>query len=622
MPAVANLIWETSTTGGSGPLVVTKVSGARRFSDAFTLGGTDAFYIYASNPTGDEWQLGSGHLSDADTIVWDTILQSSNNDNAVNFSAGLIDLTNDIPANKQVQTDAVQTLTNKTLTAPVINSPTGITKSDVGLGDVDNTSDADKPVSTATQTALDLKANTADLAAVATSGSQDDMSDGTTNKNFTATEQTKLAGVEALADVTDAGNVAAAGAFMKASDDSDDITEGTTNLFATPANISSAFHSASNKTTPIDTDEFALADSATSPSWTLKKVTWANIKATISTYLALGTAALKNTGTSGNSVPLLDGTNTASGAWDFQQTGSFAVPITATSSNADAVQGPNIKCLRNSSSPAANDSIGAILFQGRDDAAGFPIYGTMLVNVLDPAAASADGEFVLQATVNNVAVNSVSVSNGIKIGTPTGSYKGFGAINCSDAYNDNVALTCMALAAEFKKGGEIDLDKWDSFIPDVIIPQTVTRTPRLESSTEYFTVKTDDGYEVQKRNGKKQATELAPVWDEKGNGIGAIDEPLYDEAVVPEQVIKRQHQTARLFAKMVADGFDPRDPAKYVLKLRTDEALPGMPTQAEWAERGHNSFSQSELFMRKWLALEMLALVVADHEDRMQKAGI
>ena len=52
-----------------------------------------------------------------------------------------------------------QTLTNKTLTSPEINTPTGITKSDVGLANVDNTTDANKPVSTATQTALDLKAN-------------------------------------------------------------------------------------------------------------------------------------------------------------------------------------------------------------------------------------------------------------------------------------------------------------------------------------------------------------------------------------------------------------------------------------------------------------------------------
>jgi len=64
----------------------------------------------------------------------------------------------------QTQLDAkstaskTETLTNKTLTSPVINTPTGITKSDVGLANVDNTADSAKPVSTATQTALDLKA--------------------------------------------------------------------------------------------------------------------------------------------------------------------------------------------------------------------------------------------------------------------------------------------------------------------------------------------------------------------------------------------------------------------------------------------------------------------------------
>ena len=44
------------------------------------------------------------------------------------------------------------TLTNKTLTSPVINTPTGIVKGDVGLGNVDNTSDATKNSATVTLT--------------------------------------------------------------------------------------------------------------------------------------------------------------------------------------------------------------------------------------------------------------------------------------------------------------------------------------------------------------------------------------------------------------------------------------------------------------------------------------
>jgi hypothetical protein len=57
-----------------------------------------------------------------------------------------------------VGTTNTQTLTNKTLTAPVINSPTGITKSDVGLGNVDNTSDATKNAATVTLTNKTLTA--------------------------------------------------------------------------------------------------------------------------------------------------------------------------------------------------------------------------------------------------------------------------------------------------------------------------------------------------------------------------------------------------------------------------------------------------------------------------------
>jgi hypothetical protein len=54
-----------------------------------------------------------------------------------------------------VGTTNTQTLTNKTLTAPAISSPTGLVKADVGLANVDNTSDVNKPVSTAQQTAID-----------------------------------------------------------------------------------------------------------------------------------------------------------------------------------------------------------------------------------------------------------------------------------------------------------------------------------------------------------------------------------------------------------------------------------------------------------------------------------
>lgn len=47
---------------------------------------------------------------------------------------------------------ASQTLSNKTLTSPVVNSPTGIVKGDIGLSNVDNTSDATKNSASVTLT--------------------------------------------------------------------------------------------------------------------------------------------------------------------------------------------------------------------------------------------------------------------------------------------------------------------------------------------------------------------------------------------------------------------------------------------------------------------------------------
>jgi len=63
-----------------------------------------------------------------------------------------------------------------------------LVKGDVGLGSVDNTSDADKPVSTAQQTALDLKEDKV-------------AGKGLSEEDYTTVDQSKLAGIEAGADV-------------------------------------------------------------------------------------------------------------------------------------------------------------------------------------------------------------------------------------------------------------------------------------------------------------------------------------------------------------------------------------------------------------------------------------
>lgn len=82
----------------------------------------------------------------------------------------------------------------------------------------------------------------------------DDIQDATAAQKglATAAQITKLDGIEAAADVTDAGNVGA------------------------------AIHGATAKTTPVDADTVPVIDSAASN--VLKKSTWANVKATLKTY--------------------------------------------------------------------------------------------------------------------------------------------------------------------------------------------------------------------------------------------------------------------------------------------------------------------------------------------------
>src|SRR5690606_10094460 len=105
MPAPANLIHETSTTTGTGNLTVAAVNGKVRFSDStygFGTGGSDVFWYFISNQAAAEWEIGTGHMSDANKLVRDTVLFSSNSNNAVNFSAGTKDVTNDVPAGERM----------------------------------------------------------------------------------------------------------------------------------------------------------------------------------------------------------------------------------------------------------------------------------------------------------------------------------------------------------------------------------------------------------------------------------------------------------------------------------------------------------------------------------------
>tara|TARA_R110000803_G_scaffold122577_1_gene190581 strand:- start:606 stop:1151 length:546 start_codon:yes stop_codon:yes gene_type:complete len=134
--AVADRVKETSTTTGTGTISLAGVVvGFQTFVSAIGNGNTTYYGIFA--PASGEFEVGVGTVTDAspDTLSRDTVLQSSNSDNLVNFSAGNKVAFVTQPAEKAVYLapdgsisadflatlTGTQALTNKTLASPTIN---------------------------------------------------------------------------------------------------------------------------------------------------------------------------------------------------------------------------------------------------------------------------------------------------------------------------------------------------------------------------------------------------------------------------------------------------------------------------------------------------------------------
>lgn len=116
MPLVLkDRVKESSTTTGTGTLTL---GGAESGFQSFAAigDGNTTYYAIVDSAAG-TWEVGIGtYTLSGTTLARNTVLESSNSGNLVNFGAGAKDVFVTYPAEQAVVTDEAQVLTNKTLT--------------------------------------------------------------------------------------------------------------------------------------------------------------------------------------------------------------------------------------------------------------------------------------------------------------------------------------------------------------------------------------------------------------------------------------------------------------------------------------------------------------------------
>jgi hypothetical protein len=117
------------------------------------------------------------------------------------------------------------------------------------------------------------------------------------------------------------------------------------------------------------------------------------------TTLALGTSAVKNTGTSGDAVPVLNGAATTWAASITVSGSGLGDYLIARSSDAGSSAGPDLILDRDSGSAAASDNIGVLKWRGNDDGGATELYAQVLGKIVDPTAASEDGALGLGTVI-------------------------------------------------------------------------------------------------------------------------------------------------------------------------------------------------------------------------------
>jgi hypothetical protein len=164
------------------------------------------------------------------------------------------------------------------------------------------------------------------------------------------------------------------------------------------------------------------------------------------------------------------------------------VAATITSTDAGAAIAPQLDLYRDSGSPAVNDVLGRLAFQGEDSAGNQQLYGALDATILDPTSTSEDAQFRIVVPIAGANTAELSIGAGVTVGAPTGSFKGDGTLNAQAG----VYIAGHGTVAQFVEDEDAVYQTLGTILPlDDTIPQntegdellTVAITPTNASST-------------------------------------------------------------------------------------------------------------------------------------------
>lgn len=291
--------------------------------------------------------------------------------------------------------------------------------------------------------------------------------------------------------------------------------------------------------------------------------------------LGLGTAAVKNTGTSGDAVPLLNVANTWSATQSFALTTSGGQPFGIAVANNDAAAG-NTSFFKSTASPAASDGIWNLSGVSQDSGGNLTFYGRITFGVLDPTDASEDGVITLSGMAGGAFAARANVASGLYMVGATGGDQGAGTGNFTGVYDDGVLLSCYPFDAVLD--GSVSAAKWDG------------KAPARHWPAEY---------------------EVTAVRDKDGVIVGARQRET--RAARTEQ---RQHFGARKFAARLGGEFDPLDIDKYTAHWRQKRHLTSLPNEANYDPA--KPLSTGEWLQRLIETVEIQAIHIANLNDRLK----